>query len=1846
MPFVTSCKSPTSFFQFSSTQPSGPRAVDSILKEIEVSKIREAAIKLKSGPIGADGNELLCMTFALSCLGKSEEFHFVVTDYDNNSTVFSNTAETGFCCHLGQEGVTSEKRFKINWKPSKHGSNSFYLRCQVELADVGIFEANGKNAFVIALCAGLKQKDPSLLGREEIKKFRSTLVESMNNNAEQIAFYWMQAKANGLIKGEENSAQLLPLPSHAHQMEQEPIGPFPYAERWTPFASMLMLATTVSNTVNNLPSLPPRGAPSSIFPPPRPNAVETFIISSPSDILVPNVASTSAAVTSGMPLIKLVSSMMGAASSGLNSLASWMPNFPTVLPGAEGAFAPKTTDLAQESADVTMPMLYQEIVDRLVDERVRSFLTTQPDTQYKVAVKSFQSGNLFAQRVSLGGNLLPGVFLIPFDKGGVLLSVLNRENYLVETKEYAYLVKDEGILELLTDHILDRLPDRWQNRRTTIPHWPTSQKFQAWVNNALPPTSEEHFQPKFVVSRQVIKKGGADMYSLKNPQNKKELAKQLFIDLDSAKKADALHNAMLSEPDMLIGLLAEAASSQDMAALHDYTVKFILPQRVSELYASAYPPISNPSFAIDQEIMQRLHDYEKQHGSTGLNPYSSVEIHIQSSGVHGNKMTDKKVTVTLRERLTGVYSSPDVSYRGIALSVKETNPFYRKLIEDLRLLPDLKDKLRAELAQYENNAASKAAIKLLYKGEIMQCLYNLLDDQLTPAFRSMVDAVLTGKSTPYSVNFHGNTLARIFAVKTDDGFLLFDMTRKSAVTLGSAWTKVPGDDISNEDGYQFIEHLEEKKDQSFIDLILNNLPIKKRIEYNKLESFKIEFLSVPDGDARFGLFLWRAFHPFSFEEMPGLNELVEKLESVHFQNTSSDLDSLARSYSEGVVKFALRQAELVLRTVSPLVMMLPTGGGALIYRLGALTMKLAVTSSSIAVAGLQKATALTNEEEDEASEHLILACVFGLIDLAVPGRNLAHLMGRKQFFPALIHGEMLWHTMVHHGQLGLLMKYIQQHSMVSSILAKRFGQTWLSKIASSIISRTTVRTFSEADNALQPVLSKTLGEYQKMYPLTFRRARPVNLEIVREPIRETVVTSTPSLVLPPALSNAHSELGAIPSIRNMMQMPAENCEAILVPIIRYMQSKGMSHIQVRGMFIWANGGEMMPANHFVVRGYLDGQDYVFDLTAAQFIGIDRPLILPLATWEQQYQQAWKLKLIKYQDFKSIEGANAIFGSQILIQAPMDLIPGAQVLAAPGWYKAQLQIAAPSASMPVISDRHTPLDLAVKASISSHTGTPPWGFPAVVFEKGQVLNSAQAKSLVTQFQQLARSQNADISCLFQTYGQLTCIDDALRVPSGQLLVFVKEGGPVHTMVSLGGGRFAGMKNDVLNPALGGGKQIVFAEQLGKFEGNKLVPWQNSKRLELVPQDQSMTVYAGVPRGGASAPSVLEIATRNMANQPSRQGLPQLTTILEEARILAPEQAAAFERQARLALMRGPLDPMVDWRSLISLPQKVTTPAALRTLPKGGIIVSAHSEPPAIMVHLGEGHFASADLIKSPAASPIKILKAEEITLSSQLLAGQINIQNLRMSTLLGTDAAFYLEGSNKLVIRAHGAPTITNYMAAPELANGVRALMLAKQLRGDAVRGIHLESCWGGFGSWSTGQILANEFNVPVTSYRWRYSARTADDVVNRVTFKPMPAKTPQDLQRLADLVRAHEKSHEFWNKLLMAISARRSKRAVPEAGDVNWKEAYPQFSKLASLVLQEQTIEVFLTENPWFFGGDDLNLSEEARNMFKIKMKEVLGTIVMPTDGMPITDELFKKRCEELMTLNPYTYAYLLLLLE
>jgi len=175
------------------------------------------------------------------------------------------------------------------------------------------------------------------------------------------------------------------------------------------------------------------------------------------------------------------------------------------------------------------------------------------------------------------------------------------------------------------------------------------------------------------------------------------------------------------------------------------------------------------------------------------------------------------------------------------------------------------------------------------------------------------------------------------------------------------------------------------------------------------------------------------------------------------------------------------------------------------------------------------------------------------------------------------------------------------------------------------------------------------------------------------------------------------------------------------------------------------------------------------------------------------------------------------------------------------------------------------------------------------------------------------------------------------------------------------------------------------------------------------------------------------------------------------------------------------------------------------------------------------------------------------------------------------------------------------MDAVELSNVVKGLLISKGDKLSSIRSLELQSCWGAFGSYPSGQIMANEFNAPVKAYRWKYSAANANSFMNAVDFEPV-----KDAKTHIRMMREHARKNEFWNRLLSIYDT--SKRTRHKRFADAASEDYPVFRDIALLVTKQQSIDDFLNMYPWFWGKHDPDNQQPL--LFKTLMTQVLSKII------------------------------------
>lgn len=490
------------------------------------------------------------------------------------------------------------------------------------------------------------------------------------------------------------------------------------------------------------------------------------------------------------------------------------------------------------------------------------------------------------------------------------------------------------------------------------------------------------------------------------------------------------------------------------------------------------------------------------------------------------------------------------------------------------------------------------------------------------------------------------------------------------------------------------------------------------------------------------------------------------------------------------------------------------------------------------------------------------------------------------------------------------------------------------------------------------------------------------------------------------------------------------------------------------------------------------------------------------------------------------------------------------------------------------------------------------YAAQLLEDAKLLSSKSALSLKEGLKQALANPAKGTDELLSTSRVVDSEEQLLCVKPGEILIFseVDPAGKitrhVHVMVSLGNGRFAGMKNSALGPTLNDTKSILTAEQLGEFTEN-LFKRRGDDSLP------ALQIIAGDVKGitRPESPSLKSLAEKLPTLPDDTDLAAQTTSLLKQAGELVPEQATALQEALTVMLnaSKGGTTFAGTTESLLSTAIRATDRAALQSMEKGKLVVFGNTSSPSFAVYhlmysLGNGDFMMINphLLDSRLASKNGIINAsqfpDELFTKYGVLSGDISLGRLRTASLLGRDASFLVDGPI-LTVRLHGAPGIANFMDAYELAEVIKGLGLRESppLKPGHIREIKLESCFGAFGFLPTGKALAHILGKKVTAYPLRFSNALRD---TRQLFKRAKVYMPSDFPS-ADLISQMEKqqarNHDFWNRLLGIYVEIRGKRTVSREGS----SFNDLLNNVAELAAGKTDVATFLNKTPEYKSGLD-----------------------------------------------------------
>ncbi|WP_433691253.1 hypothetical protein [Kosakonia cowanii] len=674
------------------------------------------------------------------------------------------------------------------------------------------------------------------------------------------------------------------------------------------------------------------------------------------------------------------------------------------------------------------------------------------------------------------------------------------------------------------------------------------------------------------------------------------------------------------------------------------------------------------------------------------------------------------------------------------------------------------------------------------------------------------------------------------------------------------------------------------------------------------------------------------------------------------------------------------------------------------------------------------------------------------------------------------------------------------------------------------------------------------------------------------------------------------------STRLAMANPAERSKYLMAPVANFLSDHGFENIRYRGMAVFVDSVDQMPANHFVVIGAKNNRDYVFDLTAGAFSRkydeFSGPVILPEELWAQKYANINGASLIKYADYKSRVKANEIFGaySEYTHHGPEAIIPHAKVLRRPEWYYPD-SVAANNSAEVVKTAALWPgagneLMSSVRRSQKRTVTTDDAADYAVdLLENSEMLNKETANLLRQSLKNMKEGGMAiaEVTDLFNTPRQITSQHDLLCVEKGEVLIFFRtntaaQASPAHSfhaMVSVGNGRFAGINNSTLDNVLTDDPRILLAEQLGDFTGSQVKRHADGEKVQ---------IFAARPTGLliAEKPALRDIASTIPADTDSINGL---TDLLAESGKLSPEQAQELAR----ALQPVVNNPAPVYGQIGAIEEVLASPVSIRTeaemmaVPEGHLVTFMRigkSNSGHVMYSLGDGEFVIINPAKLDASLADKsaIIHASDIPSDvlrhNMVSGGEIALKKMRVSALLGQGSAFSVEGGT-LSIKAMGGPGAVNSMDAQELADTIRGLARSDDFAVDLSRinEIKFYSHFGAFGSLPVGKALAWLLNKKVTAYPIFYSPKLQG---KEALLSEARTFLPEDLSadELALLAKQQTHSHEFWQHTRSLFGDKAATESVEMSNELK-----DLLLKVADYIRGKISIDDFLEGMPHFTNG-------------------------------------------------------------
>ncbi|KVZ87491.1 hypothetical protein WL22_27645 [Burkholderia ubonensis] len=776
------------------------------------------------------------------------------------------------------------------------------------------------------------------------------------------------------------------------------------------------------------------------------------------------------------------------------------------------------------------------------------------------------------------------------------------------------------------------------------------------------------------------------------------------------------------------------------------------------------------------------------------------------------------------------------------------------------------------LATYRSNATNKARFVSLYQDMMKLRCQQYLDPENAnqiPAYRMAVLDFLAGNIQAKEVLFKGAKLNGVFLIPHGEwGGVLFSVDEPGFFHVShirESYTSYMG-------RTKYIDFSSFAKTQDFRKWVFNKIPSYKVVEYKdasfagKLEQ-RIRTI-VPDDNVRIE-------RPITFIASKNQDDLANKLFDGLMERLDSDIDYLVFSSYEQKVQHAMEVGKAILMLATMALNVAVPGTGTLLCRIGLALANLAMDATYVGMAATQAQLADRPEDAAAFRNEAIIAGILGAAGTAASATGLTQegITAARQLYrqakfasgniiPSAL-SRVNWIKLNSGKKIDVLVDTVKESQSARQLASLTKPTVVMQSMRRNLeldaegaakrsfnwndfsIEQTRAEQRLTSDLARLENANKHMRRILDVPPVVSRDLLPGKPE---EEAARWIVSKKGDAPqggefhtrITQALSDNKDakllDIDIIDRIYNTIY-PSEAGQAartfrsssdpklIGSDIARAGFQKALDEIKLK---VDAGGVQAGPALYAAVmryRPYVDGN-------------------------EEIARTLYALEQLKRKEstFKSLtSAAEHLLGTEDVSLVPPRAQPGEAVDMVGREFLFHAAAPAETLALANLSAWNNPVRRAARDLMASGSNSGVcWDYATDVLKKSEILSESSAAALARDFK-TASQGGGTIDAVLHDKREIANLEGLINTEPGELVVFMRDEKPVHAMVCMGQGKFAGAKNDYLDPRLGSSPEIITAEEMGVTSrpgGEVALNFSGTK-------EQPHKIYVGYPRSAEAS-----------------------------------------------------------------------------------------------------------------------------------------------------------------------------------------------------------------------------------------------------------------------------------------------------------------------------------------------------------------------------------------------------------